>query len=110
MARSRNKLTARAVAALSKPGKYSDGGGLYLQVTAAGAKSWVLRYQLAGRRRDMGLGSATVFSFAEARDKARTTRKLVAEGIDPIERKRVQAASVALATTKTMTFQQSAEA
>ncbi|MCA8930848.1 MAG: DUF4102 domain-containing protein, partial [Rhodospirillaceae bacterium] len=65
-------------------GLYADGGGLYLQVTAAGAKTWIFRFQIAGRRRDMGLGSARVVTLAEARAKAQDARRLVAQGIDPI--------------------------
>ena len=49
---------------------FGDGGGLYLLVADSGAKSWVLRFQLKGRRRDMGLGSAELFSLAEARERA----------------------------------------
>lgn len=51
-------LTALQVRRMAAPGLYADGNGLYLQVTKTGAKSWIYRYQLHGRRRDMGLGSA----------------------------------------------------
>ncbi|MEI6987458.1 MAG: integrase arm-type DNA-binding domain-containing protein [Rhodospirillaceae bacterium] len=56
-------------------------------MTAAGAKTWVFRFSLAGRRRDMGLGSAKTFSLAEARQRALAARKQVADGIDPIDAK-----------------------
>jgi hypothetical protein len=56
MAREIGKLSAVAVRGQSKPGLYGDGGGLYLQVTEAGAKTWVYRFMLAGKRRDMGFG------------------------------------------------------
>ena len=59
-------LSARAVQTMKAPGMFADGDGLYLQVTASGAKSWVFRYQLAGRRRDMGLGPLSAVSLAEA--------------------------------------------
>jgi hypothetical protein len=51
-------LTALKVAKIKEPGRYPDGGGLYLAVGPTGAKSWLFRYQLAGRERFMGLGSA----------------------------------------------------
>lgn len=59
-----------------------------MQVTASGARSWILRYQLDGRRREMGLGSASLFGLAEARERALAARKLLADGIDPIEARR----------------------
>ena len=70
MARSINRLTAIGVARQEKPGLYSDGGGLYLQITAAGVKSWLLRYMRDGRARGMGLGPLHTISLAEARSKA----------------------------------------
>lgn len=102
-------LTALQVRTLKAPGLFADGGGLYLQVTASGAKSWIFRYQIAGRRRDMGLGSASVFSLAEARQKAVDARKLVAAGTDPLEARAAQAAAQALAAAKTVTFRECAE-
>lgn len=61
---------------------------MYLQVTATGARSWILRYQLDGRRREMGLGSVSLFGLAEARERALSARKLLADGIDPIDARR----------------------
>src|SRR5262245_14706084 len=58
MARTVNRLTDRTVRALKAPGFHHDGGGLYLQVSPSGAKSWVFRFKINGRRRDMGLGKA----------------------------------------------------
>ena len=55
MARAMNKLTPKTVAALSKTGNFSDGGGLYLQISAYGSKNWVFRFTLHGRKREMGL-------------------------------------------------------
>jgi integrase len=83
----------------AKPGRHADGKGLYLLVkprlnpknssVESGAKSWVLRVQVAGRRRDFGLGSADLVSLEEARDKAREARKIAKSGLDPsLERKR----------------------
>lgn len=73
----------------ARPGRHSDGSGLYLLVKPSGAKSWVLRVQVAGRRRDFGLGGADLITLAEAREKARESRKAAKAGLDPsFERKR----------------------
>jgi hypothetical protein len=108
MARKAAGLTARGVATKPK-GLWADGGGLYLQVSATGARSWIFRYQLAGRRRDMGLGRVDVFSLAEAREKAAKARRLVAEGLDPIEHRKREAQEAALAQAKAVTFRECAE-
>lgn len=77
------KLTARKVET-AKAGKYGDGEGLQLAVSASGAKKWVLRYQFNGKPREMGLGGYPVVSLEEARQKARAARKLAKNGVDPI--------------------------
>jgi integrase len=64
-------------------GRYSDGAGLHLLVADTGGKSWLLRIQHAGRRRDLGLGSLADYTLAEARERARDCRKWVREGHDP---------------------------
>jgi integrase len=81
----------------AKPGMYADGGCLYLQVTASKDgkrlnRSWIFRYRIAGRLRDMGLGSVDILSLAEARERARDARKLRLDRIDPIDQRRAQAA------------------
>lgn len=81
------KLTARQVQTLG-PGYHADGDGLYLQVTESGARSWILRYQHAKRRREMGLGPVALYGLAEARQRALQQRRLLADGIDPIEARR----------------------
>ena len=68
----------------AKPGRHSDGRGLMLLVKASGARSWVLRYQLKGRRRDMGLGPYPEVTLAEARRKALEARHLLVDGVDPL--------------------------
>ncbi len=103
------KLTALGVAKLKNPGMYGDGGGLWLQVTGAGGKSWIFRYTLRGKSREMGLGSAGTFTLAEARDKALTCRKLCYEGIDPIEMRRGQRQEAAIEAAKAITFRTCAE-
>ena len=77
------KLTARKVETLKVAGLHGDGGGLYLSVKSSGAKSWILRTVVHGQRRDLGLGSASLVTLAEAREKARTLRKVAREGGDP---------------------------
>ena len=59
-------LTVKQVSKLSKPGRYGDGRGLYLQITPAGVRSWLLRYERDGRERAMGLGPIHDFSLDEA--------------------------------------------
>lgn len=83
MARPINRLSARTVAT-APAGYHADGGGLYLLVSPTGSRSWVLRYQLNGRRREMGLGSAALYGLADARQRALEARRLLADGIDPI--------------------------
>jgi len=79
------RLSARRVATITEPGMHADGGGLYLRVTASGTRGWIYRYQVAGRRRDMGLGRFGDVSLAQARELAAGARRQVLEGLDPIE-------------------------
>jgi integrase len=75
----------------AKPGRHADGKGLYLLVKPSGSKSWVLRVQVGGRRRDYGLGSLDLVSLTEARDRALEYRKAAKSGLDPsMERKKAQ--------------------
>ncbi|HYJ84191.1 MAG TPA: integrase arm-type DNA-binding domain-containing protein, partial [Allosphingosinicella sp.] len=77
----------------AKPGRHADGKGLYLLVKPSGAKSWVMRVQVGGRRRDFGLGSFDIVSLTEARDRALECRKMAKHGLDPsLERKKAQRA------------------
>ena len=69
----------------AKPGRHVDGRGLCLLVKPSGARTWVLRMQKDGRRRDYGLGSALDVSLAEARDAASALRRRVREGVDPVQ-------------------------
>src|SRR5437899_2011093 len=74
-------LTALKIRALKEPGRYGDGNGLYLIVDPSGAKRWILRTIVQGRRRDMGLGSARLVSLADARDEARAHRRIAMAAI-----------------------------
>lgn len=82
-----NKLTARTAVAAKKPGRYGDGGGLWLDVSPAGNRAWAFRYRLAGRSREMGLGKLDAVTLAEARDAAADARKLLHAGADPLEQR-----------------------
>jgi integrase len=80
-------LTARFVLT-AKPGKYSDGGNLYLVVSSSNSRKWVLRFTQRGRAKEMGLGSATNVSLADARQKAADARRKIDQGINPIEERK----------------------
>lgn len=78
------KLNSKQVENLTEPGTYEDGDGLRLVVKARGGRSWVLRYQLNGKRREMGLGSFPEVSLKAARIACADQRKLLATGADPM--------------------------
>ena len=80
------KLNARKVETAA-PGRHGDGRGLFLYVKPSGSRSWVLRYQVQGRRRDLGLGAYPDVSLAMARDRSSEARRLIAEGGDPITKR-----------------------
>lgn len=75
----------------SKPGMHADGNGLYLAVKPSGSRSWVLRFQIKGRRQEMGLGSLAVLSLAEARAEAARLKAEIAKGVNPLERRQTDA-------------------
>src|SRR5262249_67832 len=107
--RETNKLTPLKVTSLKEPGRYADGGGLYLQISRWGTKSWVFRYMLDGRARTMGLGDVSTFALKEARERARAQRQILADGNDPLEA-RAQARAVAqLAAARSITFEDAAD-
>ena len=91
------KLTARQVAAIKTAGRHGDGGGLWLEVSRSGARRWAFRFTLAGRAREMGLGSAEAVTLAEARTAAEKARKLLRAGTDPLDRRLAEAAAQASA-------------
>lgn len=82
------KLTPNLIKGLTEPGRYSDGEGLLLQISASGGKSWLVRIQINGRRRDIGLGEVRHVSLREARLEAAAIKKLAKSGIDPLEERR----------------------
>ena len=80
--------TVQAVKATGRVQRFADGGGLYLAVAPSGSKSWVLRTLVKGKRCDVGLGSVTLVSLAEARDRALQLRKIARAGGDPLAERR----------------------
>jgi integrase len=109
VARGIGKLTALAVDKAKRRGYYGDGGGLFLQVSAAGTKSWVFRFKEAGKLREMGLGATHTIGLAEAREKARGCRRMRLDGIDPTAARKAARSQVRLDAAKAMTFQECAE-
>jgi integrase len=83
---------------------------LYLQVSTGGARSWIYRFTLNGRTRDMGLGSLVTFTLAEARQAALEARKLHTAGIDPIEARKAQRVQKRAKDVRVVTFREEAEA
>ena len=104
-----NRLSAMKVAAAKSKGLYADGSGLYLQVSGSGSKSWVFRFKLEGRTRDMGLGSLKDVSLAHAREKAAEARQRRQQGKDPISAREAQRAEERLTKARATTFQDCAE-
>lgn len=82
------KLTATAVKAAKTAGRYGDGDGLFLLVGPTGSRSWVVRVQKDGKRRDIGLGSASKVPLALARARAVKARSQIEAGIDPVAERR----------------------
>src|SRR5713101_4267381 len=102
------KMTALKVGAAvrtKEPGYYGDGGGLFLQVSRFGTASWVFRYRVAGRLREMGLGSLDTIGLADARERARKAREQRLDGLDPIEVRRASRLAAQLDSDKVITFQ-----
>jgi integrase len=104
-----NKLTALDVASKSEPGRYSDGGGLELQVSKWGSKSWVFRFARNGKTRWLGLGPIHTVTLAEARVRSRHARQLLLDGKDPIVVKDEARAAEKVDSLKAVTFKQCAE-
>ena len=109
MAQRINRLSALTVKAETKRGFHADGGGLYLQVSKFDTKSWVFRFTRNKKSREMGLGPLHTVSLAEAREEALSCRKLLREGIDPIEQRKIVRGQAQAEATKVMTFKACAE-
>jgi integrase len=107
-----HRLSALRVAKEVAPGHYADGGGLYMQIADSGARSWVFRFKLGGRVREMGLGSLSRVSLGEARKLSTGYREMVREQIDPILARREQQRRQLLdiSSDANVTFREAAEA
>lgn len=82
------RLSAQTVRSLNLPGLHGDGNGLYLKVDPSGAKRWIQRIVIEGKRRDLGIGPLSLISLAEARERALENRKLARAGGDPLAAKK----------------------
>lgn len=111
MPKKADELSALAVSRITKPGLTMVGGvaGLGLQVSAGGARSWILRAKVGALRRDIGLGGFPDVTLAQAREAARISRQQIAEGIDPVAEKRRKRAALVATQATTITFEQAAE-
>jgi integrase len=107
--RNAKPLSVKAVAQIDKPGWHAVGDGAYLQFSKKGTRSWLFRYKHNGKARAMGLGPFGLVSLAEAREKARQARKLLLDGIDPLDAKAAKLRQAALEAAKAVTFKQAAE-
>lgn len=105
------ELSALAVKNLRKPGMHFVGTvpGLALHITDEGARSWILRVMVAGRRREMGLGPFPAVPLVEAHRKAREAREAIAKGLDPLAERRAQKSANIAATASALTFKRCAE-
>src|SRR5690242_19533450 len=106
MARERNKLTALRVRAIKEPGRYSDGGGLYLYVNALGSRYWIFRYRdrITGKLRDKGLGTALDVTLEHARQRATACRLQLLDNSDPIDSAQMERQAARLRHAHRVTF------
>ncbi|HLH98750.1 MAG TPA: integrase arm-type DNA-binding domain-containing protein [Xanthobacteraceae bacterium] len=105
-------LNEKRIAALKEAGRYRDDGpipGLWLQVTKAGVKSWLLRYELDHRERWMGLGPTYLVPLKAARERAREARIKLLDGVDPIEARRAERDAERNERNERITFEQATE-
>jgi integrase len=111
MGKRQNELGALAVSQICRRGINFVGGvaGLAINVTKSGGRSWILRYQVGGKRRDMGLGGYPDVTLAEARVAARAVRGKIAAGVDPIEDSRTARSKMIAAQDTAITFSQAAK-
>ncbi|WP_321929980.1 tyrosine-type recombinase/integrase [Paraburkholderia guartelaensis] len=110
MAKAVNRLTQAFVNRTAEPGDYCDGNGLYLQITAAGVKSWLFRYMRQGRARYMGLGPLHTVGLADARTRALECRRQLLDGVDPLGARQGEQAAAKIEKAKGMTFAECATA
>jgi integrase len=109
MARTIHRLTATQLTRLKRPGLYSDGGNLKFKV-AGNSRCWVCRFAVNGKTRDAGLGPYPEVSLADARAKAFEWRRLLVEGVDPLEQRNTQRAAARVEGAKSIIFDDCARA
>lgn len=102
-------LTALKIRQNLKPGMYADGLGLYLKVRPGNSKSWIFRYRIGGKLRDMGLGPLHTVSLAEARERAEVCRAARLKGLDPLEERLKEREAKTIEAGETITFEKCAE-
>lgn len=110
MPKKAKELSALEISRLKVEGFYAVGGvaGLHLQVTRAGARSWILRVTVGGKRRDIGLGGYPDVTVAQAREKARETRHAIVEGRDPVAERAAARSALAAQRGAEITFDECA--
>src|SRR4051812_42191130 len=108
MARKGDRLSAVTAKNVTAAGYYHDGGGLYLQVTPTGGKSWVYRFMLNRNPRMMGFGPFPTMTLADARGKATAARRQLLDGVDPIEARKADRLPAKLDQARSITFSQCA--
>jgi integrase len=101
-------LTVRRVERTTKPGRYGDGKGLWLQVVNPRNRSWLFRYERNGVEKTLGLGPAHTVSLELAREKAQACRLLLLDGVDPLEHRDAERAARAAARARAITFAEAA--
>ena len=102
-------LNVKQIEALTEPRTYRVSKSLYLQIGPTGTKAWLFRYTKDGRAHGMGLGPLDLVTLAEARDRTLTCRKLLLDGIDPLEERRGKRLQTRLAAAGKITFHSCAE-
>jgi integrase len=105
------ELSALQVKRLTAPGRYAVGGGahgLHFKVWPSGARSWVLRLLIGGKRHDLGLGGYPDVDLAAARERVRAIRLQIASGQHPLAAKQAQRHAMAAAVSKALTFDECA--
>lgn len=107
MARRLGRLRAKQIEILG-PGRYHDGGGLYLVVGAGNARSWIFRFRKHGKLHDYGLGPVRVIGLAKAREKAAECRVALYSDTNPVEARKTMRLERVLAEAKRLVFRQAA--
>ena len=92
------------LAKLTERGRYAVGQNVYLQISEWGTRSWLFRYAVNGKPRTMGLGAYDLLTLAEARERGHAARRLLLDGIDPLEAKRRGRRERKLSSVRQKTF------